>query len=37
MKPTRQLTLQPVAAEAWMEAMKSPKPLVPKARKRVSE
>jgi hypothetical protein len=36
-KPTRQLTLQPVAAEASMEAMKCSKPLVQKARKRVSE
>jgi hypothetical protein len=36
-KPTRQLTLQPVAAEAGMEAMKCSKPLVQKARKRVSE
>src|ERR1035438_2228133 len=34
-KPTRQLTLQPVAAEASMEAMKCSKPLVQKARKRV--
>ena len=30
--PTRQLSLQPVAAEARMEAMKCVKPLVPKAR-----
>ena len=30
-KPTRQLTLQPVAAEASMEAMKCSKPLVQKA------
>ena len=30
-KPTRQLSLQPVAAEAGMEAMKCPKPLVQKA------
>jgi hypothetical protein len=37
MKPTRQLSLQPVAAEAWMEAMKYTKPLVQKARKRASE
>ena len=37
MKPTRQFTLQPVAAERWREAMKSAKPLVQKARKRVSE
>ena len=36
-KPTRQLSLQPVAAEAWMEEMKSTKPLVQKARKRASE
>ena len=36
-KPTRQLTLQPVAAEAGMEAMKCSKPLVQKARSRVSE
>jgi hypothetical protein len=36
-KPTRQLTLQPVAAEASMEAMKCSKPLVQKARERVSE
>jgi len=28
MKPTRQLSLQPVAAEASMEAMKCSKPLV---------
>jgi hypothetical protein len=27
-KPTRQLPLQPVAAEAGLEAMKGPKPLV---------
>jgi hypothetical protein len=37
MKPTRQLSLQPVAAEASMEAMKCSKPLVKKAQKRVSE
>jgi len=32
MMPTRQLTLLPEAAEAWLEAMKATKPLVPKAR-----
>jgi hypothetical protein len=31
-KPTRQLSLQPVAAETGMEAMKCPKLLVQKAR-----
>jgi len=36
-KPTRQLSLQPVAAEASMEVMKCSKPLVQKARWRVSE
>jgi hypothetical protein len=36
-KPTRQLSLQPVAAEADTEAMKCSKPLVRKARKRVSD
>ena len=36
-KPTRQLTLQPVAAEASMEVTKCSKPLVEKARKRASE
>ena len=36
-KSTRQLALQPVAAEANMEAMKCSKLLVQKARQRVSE
>jgi len=31
-KPTRQLSLQPVAAEAGLEVMNGPKPLVQKAR-----
>jgi hypothetical protein len=35
-KPTRQLSLQPVAAEAGMEAMKCSKPLAQKAPERES-